>query len=135
MHTHVYKCGKYSLSWDSYWILCQHKRDKSVCTICSLGDEPVKLSIEVPRQRFWFTFMFVHTHVYKCGKYSLSWDSYWILCQHKRDKSVCTICSLGDEPVKLSIEVPRQRFWFTFTFLLETIIKIPLMQKYPCFEI
>ena len=31
---------------------------------------------------------------------------------------------LGEEPVKLSIEVPRQRFWLTFTFLLETI-KIP----------
>ena len=39
------------------------------------------------------------------------------------------IWSLGEEPVKLSIEVPRQRFWLTFTFLLETIsgliIKIP----------
>ena len=31
------------------------------------------------------------------------------------------ICSLREEPVKLSIEVPRKRFWLTFTFLLETI--------------
>ena len=43
-----------------------------------------------------------------------------------------TICSLGEELVKLSIEVPRQRFWLTFTILLETIsrlrMKIPLIQ-------
>ena len=31
------------------------------------------------------------------------------------------VCSLGEEPVKLSMEVPRQRFWLTLTFLLETI--------------
>ena len=41
------------------------------------------------------------------------------------------ICSLGEEPVKLSIEVPRQCFSITFTLLLETmsglIIKIPLI--------
>ena len=47
-------------------------------------------------------------------------------------RSFYFICSLGDERVKLSIEieVPRQRFWLTFTLLLETIsgliIKIPL---------
>ena len=34
---------------------------------------------------------------------------------------VSIICSLGEEPVKLSTEAPRQRFWLTFTFLLETI--------------
>ena len=42
------------------------------------------------------------------------------------------ICSLGEEPVKLFIEVPRQRFWLTFTFLLKAIcgfiIKIPLIR-------
>ena len=42
------------------------------------------------------------------------------------------ICSLGEEPLKLSIKVPRQRFWLTCTFLLETIsgliIKIPLIR-------
>ena len=42
------------------------------------------------------------------------------------------ICSLREGLVKLSIEVPRQRFWLTFTFLLETIswriIKIPLIR-------
>ena len=31
------------------------------------------------------------------------------------------ICSLGEELVKLFIEVPRQRSWPTFTFLLENI--------------
>ena len=50
-----------------------------------------------------------------------------------RNHVTCTtICSLGEEPVKLSTEVPRQRFWLTFMFLLETIsgliIKIPLIQ-------
>ena len=42
------------------------------------------------------------------------------------------ICSLREEPVKLSIENPRQRFWLTFRLLLETIcgliIKIPLIR-------
>ena len=42
------------------------------------------------------------------------------------------ICSLGEEPVKLSIKVPIQRFWLTFKFLLETIsgltIRIPLIR-------
>ena len=42
------------------------------------------------------------------------------------------ICSVGEEPVKLSIEIPRQRFWLTFTFLLETIsgniVQIPLIR-------
>ena len=42
------------------------------------------------------------------------------------------ICSLGEELVKLSVQVPRQRFWLTFTFLLKTIngliIKIPLIR-------
>ena len=37
-----------------------------------------------------------------------------------------------EEPVKASTEVPRQRFWLTFTFLLETIsgliVKIPSIQ-------
>ena len=41
------------------------------------------------------------------------------------------ICSFGEEPAKLSVEVSRKRFWLTFTFLLETIggliIKIPLI--------
>ena len=31
------------------------------------------------------------------------------------------ICSVGEELVMLSIEVPRQRFWLPFTFLLQTI--------------
>ena len=42
------------------------------------------------------------------------------------------ICSLGEEPVKLSIEVSRQCFWLIFTFSLETIsgliIKVPLIR-------
>ena len=45
------------------------------------------------------------------------------------NSSLPIICSLEEEPVKRSIKVPRQRFWLTFTFLLETIsgliIKIP----------
>ena len=34
------------------------------------------------------------------------------------------ICSLTEEQVKLSKEVPRQRFRFTFTFLLKTISRL-----------
>ena len=34
------------------------------------------------------------------------------------------IFSIGEEPVKLSTEVPRQRFWLTFTFFVETIIRL-----------
>ena len=27
------------------------------------------------------------------------------------------ICLLGEEPAKLSVEIPRQYFWLTFTFI------------------
>ena len=45
------------------------------------------------------------------------------MCLVKRGfiSKVNIICSLGEELVKLSIEVPSQRFGLTFTFLLETI--------------
>ena len=42
------------------------------------------------------------------------------------------ICSLVEELVKLSIELARQRFWLTFTILLETVsgltIRMPLIR-------
>ena len=31
-------------------------------------------------------------------------------------KMIAIICSLGEKPVKLSIEVPRQRFWLLSRF-------------------
>ena len=34
------------------------------------------------------------------------------------------ICSLREEPVKFSIELPRQRCWLTFTILLENISRL-----------
>ena len=39
------------------------------------------------------------------------------------------ICSLGEDLVKLSIELPRQRFWLTFMMenISGLIIKIPLI--------
>ena len=36
-------------------------------------------------------------------------------------KSTCIVCSLGEELVKFSIELPRQSFWLIFMILLETI--------------
>ena len=36
-------------------------------------------------------------------------------------KSTCIICSLREELVKFSIELPRQSFWLIFMILLETI--------------
>ena len=58
----------------------------------------------------------------------------YAVCAKTVGKSVTysTICLLGEEPVKLSIEVPEQRFCLTFTFLPETvsglIIRIPLIR-------
>ena len=53
--------------------------------------------------------------------------------------SLTIIFSLREEPVKLSTEVPRQRFWLTFPFLLETvsglIIEIPLSRDSLLWEI